>query len=161
MYIANDYMVDSAYKHVNEYSQEQLLFTSISGNVVFKAIHFSLPVNITNLSLWGDKSKSDAYYFASFLLLGIILSAVIVISSKGGGRYQLFLVLIVTGVSFIFFNEKNASMLLALNCVLYVLSINFLYTGFYRKGLNKILFGFFLWLLPNIYQTMFLEGLYI
>ena len=161
LFFANHSIMDSAYNHINQHSQEKLLFSDYVGNVFYTAIHFMLPINMTNLSLWGDVEKNDAYIFCLLILLLISSSVVLVLKSKRKLLYQLPIIISVSAISLMFFEVKDAWGLLAFNSVFYGLSIYLIFIGAKNKELNRILLGCFLWLIPNLYQIAFLEGLYV
>ncbi|MCP4487340.1 MAG: hypothetical protein GY820_08485 [Gammaproteobacteria bacterium] len=161
LFVINDYLLDSAYNHVNEYSEKKLLFSNLSDNSVYKAAHFSLPINVANISLWGDKSKKDTLAFVFFILTFIVFSVVIVTRSKKKILYQVPLGFLIIGVSYFVFDVKSAPLLLLFNFIFYGFAIYLVYVGLVNRILNIGLFGGVLWLLPNLYQIMFLEGLYI
>ncbi|WP_419905098.1 hypothetical protein [Kiloniella sp.] len=161
MVIANDTAVESAYKHVNEHSKNLHSFSDVSENSYFKAIHILLPVNPANISLWGDKSDKDGYVLSFSTVLFIILSTVVVLKSSKKILYQVPIIFLVCGIVFLFGDVNSAVPLILSNCIFYGFAIYCIYIGIVKSRLNIKLFGIVFWLWPNVYQVMFLDGLYI
>ena len=143
--------------HSAQFSQERLLFYDYLGNIFFRVVHFLLPVNIVNIYVWEWEFGGVAntgYFYSLFIVLFIVSSIVLALISKTKLVYFLYqvpLIVLVAIASPVFFESESVpiELVLALSCIFYGFSIYFLATGVRRKGLNRMLFGAILWLLPN------------
>lgn len=161
LFALNNAMVESAYKHVNQNSDNNLVFTGISENEVYKILHFASPVNVTNISLWGVECRSDALYFALFTSMFIALSLGVVIKIKPISLFQLPVIVFIPLLSMPFLNGEGLTFLLAINVGCYGVAICLLIHGIRNRRMGASLLGLVFWLIPNTYQLIFLEGIYL
>ena len=160
LFVSNNVIVENAYKHINQHRNDQLLFTEFQGNYLYKAVHFLLPVNPINVALWGDAVKDDGKIF-SWLILSYIIGTIAVLKFKHKYILQGTVYIFFSLLSLMLFNSSDSFFLFILNCAVYAISLFLVYHGLSKRKLYLTLIGTLSWLIPNFYQILFLEGLYI
>jgi hypothetical protein len=160
-FVINSYVMESAYNHVNESVHTRVIFSDFKNNLIYKSIHFIFPVNIMNVFLWGDEYKLDAYIVSVLTIIYIFGSIFIIMKTSYTKLYYILLPFFVCLLVFLLTSSIDLTSLLFLNFCLYGLAIYCIYKGLLKKNVKVILIGSCFWLLPNIYQLIFLDGLYI
>lgn len=160
MAILNNFITEVAYGHVNTYSDSLLLFSEYSQNPIYKFIHLLSPINVLNFFLWGDNKAHESLIFS-------IITVAFIFIVLGYYKYKPHIVAVLVASILLFlggyllFDVIDSTLLLLLNCAFYATSIYFIDLARVKKKIYLSLLGGLFWLIPNIYQIVFLEGLYI